>query len=348
MVLRIDAGHHKIGEEITDMSFIETIKERARADKKTIVLPETEDRRTLEAAAQLIKEDICNVILVGTEEAVKAGSDGLDLSGATVVDPAVSDKTAGYIDKLVELRSKKGMTPEQAKDLLLNQYSYYGVMMVKMGDADGMVSGACHSTADTLRPCLQILKTKPGTKLVSSFFLMVVPDCELGDEGKFVFSDCGLNQDPNSEELAAIAVSSAESFKSLTGHEPVVAMLSHSTKGSAKHALVDKVTEATRIAKELAPDLALDGEFQLDAAIVPSVGASKAPGSPVAGKANVLIFPNLDAGNIGYKLTQRLAKAEAYGPITQGIAAPVNDLSRGCSAEDIVGVAAITAVQAQG
>ena len=330
------------------MSFIETIKERARADKKTIVLPETEDRRTLEAAAQLIKEDICNVILVGTEEAVKAGSDGLDLSGATVVDPAVSDKTAGYIDKLVELRSKKGMTPEQAKDLLLNQYSYYGVMMVKMGDADGMVSGACHSTADTLRPCLQILKTKPGTKLVSSFFLMVVPDCEFGDEGKFVFSDCGLNQDPNSEELAAIAISSAESFKSLTSHEPVVAMLSHSTKGSAKHALVDKVTEATRIAKEIAPDLALDGEFQLDAAIVPSVGASKAPGSPVAGKANVLIFPNLDAGNIGYKLTQRLAKAEAYGPITQGIAAPVNDLSRGCSAEDIVGVAAITAVQAQG
>lgn len=329
------------------MSFIETIKDRARADKKTIVLPESEDRRTYEAAAQILKEGFANLILIGTEEDVKKNGAGLDLTGLTVIDPATSDKTQGYIDKLVEIRSKKGMTPEQAKEILLTQYPYYGVMMVKMGDADGMVSGACHSTADTLRPCLQILKTKPGTKLVSAFFVMVVPDCELGANGTFVFSDCGLNQDPNAEELAAIAVSSAESFKSLTGEEPIVAMLSHSTKGSAKHALVDKVTEATKIAKETAPELTLDGEFQLDAAIVPSVGASKAPGSPVAGKANVLIFPNLDAGNIGYKLVQRLAKAEAYGPMTQGIAAPVNDLSRGCYAEDIVGVVAITAVQAQ-
>ena len=313
------------------MGFIDVIKERAKAANKTIVLPETEDRRTYEAAAQILKEGIAKIILVGSEEAVKKGSEGLDLTGAVVVDPATSDRTQAYIDKLVEL--------------LLNQYLYYGVMMVKMGDADGMVSGACHSTADTLRPCLQILKTKPGTKLVSAFFLMVVPNCEYGADGTFIFADSGLNQNPNPEELAAIAGSSADSFELLVEKEPIVAMLSHSTKGSAKHADVDKVVEATRLAKEQYPDLKLDGEFQLDAAIVPSVGASKAPGSDIAGKANVLIFPDLDAGNIGYKLTQRLAKAEAYGPITQGIAAPVNDLSRGCSAEDIVGVVAITAVQ---
>ena len=239
------------------------------------------------------------------------------------------------------------MTEEQARELLLHNYLYYGVMMVKMGDADGMVSGACHSTADTLRPCLQILKTKPGTKLVSAFFLMVVPDCDMGANGTFIFGDSGLEQNPDPEKLANIAISSAESFRVLTGKEPIVAMLSHSTKGSAKHADVDKVLEATRLAKEMAPELKLDGELQLDAAIVPSVGESKAPGSPVAGHANVLIFPDLDAGNIGYKLVQRLAKAEAYGPLTQGIAAPVNDLSRGCSAEDIEGVVAITAVQAQ-
>lgn len=329
------------------MGFIDVIKERARKNKRTIVLPETEDRRTYEATAQILKEDIANVVLVGSEDAVKKGCEGLDISGAIIVDPATSDKTATYIDKLVELRKSKGMTAEQAKEILLNQYLYYGVMMVKMGDADGMVSGACHSTADTLRPCLQILKTKPGTKLVSAFFLMEVPDCEYGANGTFIFADSGLNQNPNSEELAAIAVSSAESFEQLVGEEPIVAMLSHSTMGSAKHPDVDKVVEAVKIAKEQAPQLKLDGEFQLDAAIVPSVGASKAPNNDVAGKANVLVFPDLDAGNIGYKLAQRLAKAEAYGPVTQGIAAPVNDLSRGCSAEDIVGVVAITAVQCQ-
>ena len=329
------------------MAIIDVLKEKAKADKKTIVLPESEDRRTYEAAAKILKEGIADIILVGSEEDVKKIGEGLDLTGIKVVDPATSDRTAAYIDKLVELRSKKGMTPEQAKEILLNQYLYYGVMMVKMGDADGMVSGACHSTADTLRPCLQILKTKPGTKLVSAFFLMEVPNCEFGENGTFVFADCGLNQDPTPEELAAIAASSAESFRSLVGAEPKVAFLSHSTKGSAKHALVDKVVEATKIAKEQNPDLKLDGEMQLDAAIVPSVGAAKAPDSDVAGKANVLIFPNLDAGNIGYKLVQRLAKAEAYGPVTQGIAAPVNDLSRGCSADDIVGVVAITAVQCQ-
>ena len=331
------------------MGFMDVIKQRAKNDIKTIVLPETEDARTLEAADKILKEGTAKLVLIGNEEKVKAAAQegGFDISGAQIVDPATCEKTPAYIDKLVELRQKKGMTPEQAKEILLNQYLYYGVMMVKMGDADGMVSGACHSTADTLRPCLQILKTKPGTKLVSAFFLIIVPDCQYGADGAFVFADSGLVQDPNPEELAAIAASSAESFELLVQKPAAVAMLSHSTKGSAKHALVDKVVEATRIAKEQNPDLALDGELQLDAAIVPSVGASKAPGSSVAGKANVLIFPNLDAGNIGYKLAQRLAKAEAYGPITQGIAAPVNDLSRGCSADDIVGVVAVTAVQAQ-
>ena len=329
------------------MRFIDGIKNRAKADKKIIVLPETEDRRTYEATAQILKEGIADIVLVGSEEEISKGSEGLDISGAMIVDPAKSDKTAAYIEKLVELRQSKGMTPEQAKEILLNQYLYYGVMMVKMGDADGMVSGACHSTADTLRPCLQILKTKPGTKLVSAFFLMAVPDCEFGADGTFVFADSGLNQNPTAEELAAIAKSSAESFQLLVEKEPIVAMLSHSTMGSAKHADVDKVVAATKIAKAESPALKLDGEFQLDAAIVPSIGASKAPNSPVAGKANVLVFPDLDSGNIGYKLVERLAKAEAYGPVTQGIAKPVNDLSRGCSAEDIVGVTAITAVQCQ-
>ena len=329
------------------MGFIDVIKARAKANRKAIVLPETEDRRTYEATAQILKEGLADVILVGSEADIKKGSEGLDISGAKIVDPAKDERTPVYINKLVELRQKKGMTPEQAKEILLNQYLYYGVMMVKMGDADGMVSGACHSTADTLRPCLQILKTKPGTKLVSAFFLMVVPDCEYGANGTFAFADSGLNQNPTAEELATMAKSSADSFQLLVEEEPIVAMLSHSTMGSAKHADVDKVVEATKIAKAEYPELKLDGEFQLDAAIVPSVGASKAPDSPVAGKANVLMFPDLDAGNIGYKLVQRLAKAEAYGPVTQGIAKPVNDLSRGCSAEDIVGVVAITAVQCQ-
>ena len=329
------------------MGFIDVIKEKARADKKTIVLPESEDRRVLEATATILKEGLANVVLIGNEEQIKKDAADLDIAGAIIVDPATSDKTQAYIDKLVELRQKKGMTQEQAREIMLNQRTYYAVMMVMMGDADGMVSGACHSTADTLRPSLQILKTKPGTKLVSAFFLMEVPNCEYGENGTFVFGDCGLNQNPTSEELAAIAVSSAESFKMLVGKEPKVAMLSHSSMGSAKHADVDKVVEAVKIAKETAPELMLDGELQLDAAIVPSVGASKAPNSQVAGQANVLIFPDLDAGNIGYKLVQRLAKAEAYGPMTQGIAAPVNDLSRGCSASDIVGVTAITAVQCQ-
>ncbi len=329
------------------MGFIDVIKERAKADKKTIVLPESMDRRTFVAAEKILKEGLANLIIIGTPEEVAKNSEGLDISGAVIVNPFTYEKTEEYVNLFVELRKAKGMTPELARETMLKDYAYYGCLMIKNGDADGMVSGACHSTANTLRPCLQIIKTKPGTKLVSAFFLMEVPNCEFGENGTFVFADCGLNQNPNPDELAAIAISSAESFRMLVGKEPKVAMLSHSSKGSAKHDDVTKVVEATRIAKETAPDLALDGELQLDAAIVPEIGASKAPGSAVAGHANVLVFPDLDAGNIGYKLVQRLAKAEAYGPMCQGIAKPVNDLSRGCSADDIVGVVAITAVQAQ-
>lgn len=329
------------------MAFIDTIKARAKADKKTIVLPESMDRRTFEAAAQILAEDIANLVIIGTEEEVEANSEGLDISGATIINPFTYEKTEEYLNLFVELRKSKGLTYEEAKKTALGDYMYYACLMVKAGDADGVVSGACHSTANTLRPSLQIVKTKPGCKLVSAFFLMVVPDCEYGANGTFVFADSGLEQNPDPEKLAAIAASSAESFELLTGEKALVAMLSHSTMGSAKHADVDKVVAATQICKEKYPNVTVDGELQLDAAIVPSVAASKAPNSPVAGKANVLCFPDLDAGNIGYKLVQRLAKAEAYGPVTQGIAKPINDLSRGCSAEDIVGVVAITAVQAQ-
>lgn len=331
------------------MSFIEDVKVKAKSKMKTIVLPEAEDKRTLEAAEQIKKEGFAKLVLLGNKETVEkdAQSYGFDLSGIEILDPKTSPSLDDYVATLVELRKSKGMTEEEARKLLTESNTYFGVMMVKKGDADGLVSGACHSTADTLRPSLQILKTKPGTKLVSAFFVMVVPDCQYGENGTFVFSDCGLNQNPTAEELAAIAESSAESFRFLVGKEPKVAMLSYSTLGSAKHDDVTKVQEATRIAKENNPDLLLEGELQLDAALVESVASLKAPGSKVAGHANTLIFPNLDAGNIGYKLVQRLAKAEAYGPMTQGIARPVNDLSRGCSAEDIVGVVAITAVQCQ-
>lgn len=328
------------------MDFIQTIKQRAKSDKKTIVLPESLELRTLKATEKILKEDIANIILIGKENEILEKAEGLDISEVKIIDPENYAQMNDFIDTLVELRKNKGMTREKAEELLKNPL-YFAVMMVKKGIADGMVAGAVNSTADVLRPSLQILKTAPNTKLVSAFFVMVVPDCEYGANGTFIFSDAGLVPNPNSEELAAIAVSSAKSFEHLVATEPIVGMLSFSTKGSACHPDVDKVIEATKIAKELAPDLKIDGELQLDAAIVPSVGASKAPGSEIAGKANVLIFPDLDAGNIGYKLTQRLAKAEAYGPITQGIAKPVNDLSRGCSDDDIVGVVAITCVQAQ-
>ncbi|MFI3177794.1 MAG: phosphate acetyltransferase [Eubacteriales bacterium] len=331
------------------MSYIEMVKEKARVDKKTIVLPETTDKRTLIAASHIIEEDIANIIMIGREEKIMDGAGWLEvnLDGVTVIDPATTDKLEGYAELLYETRKGKGMTFERAKEILVEDYLTFGVMMVKANEADGMVAGACHATADVLRPSLQILKTAPGVKLVSGFFILDVPDCEYGDNGTFLFADCGLNQDPTAEELAAIADSSAKSFKTLVGAKPIIAMLSHSTKGSATHPLVDKVTEATRIANEQYPHLTLDGELQPDAALVPHIARSKAPDSEIAGKANVLIFPNLDCGNIGYKLVQRLAKADAYGPMLQGISKPVNDLSRGCSWEDIVGVVALTAVQAQ-
>lgn len=329
------------------MNFIDTIKKRARQNKKTIVLPESMDKRTFEAAEKVLQEDIANIIIIGTNEEINKNLNGRDISSATVINPQTSELTEELINEFVELRKNKGMTYDKAKELLLTDYMYYACMLVKLKKADGVVSGACHSTANTLRPSLQIIKTKPDSLLVSAFFLMDVPNCEYGEDGIFVFADSGLEQNPNPERLAAIAASSAESFKLLVEKEPLVAMLSHSTVGSASHPDVDKVVEAVKIAKEKYSNYKIDGEFQLDAAIVPSIAKSKAPNSDVAGHANVLVFPDLDAGNIGYKLVQRLAKAEAYGPITQGIAAPINDLSRGCSADDIVGVVAITAVQAQ-
>lgn len=331
------------------MSFIDLMKEKAKKDKQTIVLPESKDKRTLIAAAQILQEDTADLIMIGKEEKIMDGAQWLDvdLTGLKVVDPEIDPHMEEYVNLLSELRKHKGMTEEKAREILLEDWITYGIMMVKAQHADGMVAGACHSTADTLRPALQILKTAPGTELVSGFFIMDVPNCEYGHHGTFLFADCGLNQDPTAEELAAIADTSAKSFRALVGEKPVIAMLSHSTKGSAKHPLVDKVIEATRIAHEKYPQIELDGELQLDAALVPDVARSKAKGSTVAGHANVLVFPNLDCGNIGYKLVQRLANAEAYGPMLQGIARPVNDLSRGCSAEDIVGVVALTAVQAQ-
>jgi len=330
------------------MDLISKIKEAASKDIKTVVLAEGEELRTVQAAAMVQSEGYAKIILLGNESKIKAlaEKENLDISKAQIIDPETSDKTAEYANMLYELRKAKGMTPEVAAETVKNVL-YYGVMMVKNDDADGMVAGAVSSSANVLRPALQILKTAPGTKIVSSFFIMNVPNCEHGKNGTFIFSDCALNENPDSEQLSEIALASAESFKSLVGAEPKVAMLSYSTYGSAKNALVDKVAEATRLAKEKAPELALDGELQLDAAIIESVGKQKAPESTVAGTANVLIFPDINAGNIGYKLVQRLAKAEAYGPVMQGIAKPVNDLSRGCTAEDIAGVVAITAVQAQ-
>lgn len=326
--------------------FMDKLKLRAAADKKTIVLAEGEELRTVQAAHQILNEGFANIILLGNKSKIEELADGLDISSAKIIDPADSEVTDDFARKLYELRKNKGMTEEQAASTILNTL-YFGCMLVKEGLADGMVAGAVNSTANVMRSALQVIKTAPDTKVVSAFFIMIVPNCEYGENGTFIFSDAGLNEYPTEENLAQIAVSSAKSFKTLVDAEPKVAMLSYSTYGSAKSEHIDKVRNATQIARELAPDIKIDGELQLDAAIVPAINASKAPGSTIGGNANVLIFPNLDAGNIGYKLTQRLAKAEAYGPLTQGIAKPVNDLSRGCSAEDIVGVTAFTCVQAQ-
>ena len=332
------------------MNFIESIKNRAKKEIKTIVLPEAEDIRTLKATQIALKEKYANIVLVGNEEIIKqkAQENNINIEGATIINPQTSKDYEKYAQLLYELRKNKGMTIEQAKELVLNPV-YFGMLMVKdeKKKADGLVSGAAHSTADTLRPALQILKTAPDTKLVSAFFVMVVPDCEYGENGTFIFGDAGLNENPNPDQLSEIAISSSKSFEQLVQKEPKVAMLSYSSHGSAHSELTEKVIEATKLLKEKEPNLISDGELQLDAAIIPEVAASKAPTSPLKGEANVLIFPNLDAGNIGYKLVQRLGKAEAYGPLCQGIAKPVNDLSRGCSAEDIAGVIAITAVQAQ-
>lgn len=329
------------------MGFIDRIKERAKEKKMTIVLPETSDRRTVIAAHKVLEEEIANIILIGNKKDILNTAEGLDLSKATFVDPQNCEKMEEYAQLLADIRRSKGMTVEEAREILLTNPLFLGCIMVKANDADGMVAGAINSSANVLRAALQTLKTAPNIKLVSAFFLVVVPNCDMGADGTFIFSDAGLNQAPSAEEIAYIAESSAQSFRLLVEKEPIVAMLSHSTKGSAKHPDVDKMIEATRLTKELDPTIKVDGELQSDAAIVPEIARSKAPDSDVAGKANVLVFPDLDAGNIGYKLVQRLAKAEAYGPITQGIAKPVNDLSRGCCADDIVGVIAITAVQAQ-
>ena len=330
------------------MSFIERIKERARTEIKTIVLPEATDSRILEAAQIVKNEGYAKIILIGDEEKVKeiANDKGINIENIQIVNPLKDKKTEEYAKALYELRKSKGMTEEQAHQLILDPV-YFGMMMVKLNEADGLVSGAAHSTSDTLRPALQILKTAPGTKLVSAFFIMVVPNCEYGSNGTFIFADSGLNEEPDSDKLSEIAISSSKSFEQLIGEKAKVAMLSYSTYGSAHSASTEKIIEATRLVKEKAPELMVDGELQLDAAIVPEVAEFKAKGSPLKGRANVLIFPDLSAGNIGYKLVQRLSIAVAYGPLCQGFAKPVNDLSRGCSSQDIAGVVAITAVQAQ-
>ena len=329
------------------MDFLSTMKAKAKADKKVIVLPESYEKRNLEAAAECLKEELADIMLVGNKEKIMEAAGSFDVSKAIFVDPENYERMDELVAGLAEARKSKGMTLEEARKILLDDSLFVGVMLVKLGIADGMVSGAIHSTGDVLRPALQILKTAPGTELVSSFFIMVTKTPQYGDDGILLFADCALNQNPTSAELACIAGDSAASYKAFVGKEARVAMLSHSTMGSAKHADVTKVVDAVKIAKEKFPEVKLDGEIQLDAAIVKEVGELKAPNSDVAGKANVLVFPDIDAGNIGYKLVQRFGGAEAFGPILQGIAKPVNDLSRGCSANDIVAVVALTSVQAQ-
>lgn len=326
-------------------TFIEKIISKAKSDVKKIVLVETEDKRVTEAASIILQRGIADLILVGDEEKIRSVTPEFSLDGATFIDPAKFEKSEEFSQIFCEMRRKKGMSIEKAREYMRN-YTYFGIMLVHQGYADGLVAGAVNTTADTLRPALQILRTQPGTKMVSAFFVMVTKT-DLGADGVFIFADAGLNENPDPDQLSEIAISSAESFRELIETEPIIAMTSYSTYGSADNELVDKVVEATRLAKEKAPQLRLDGELQIDAALSPEISARKAPGNDVKGEANVLIFPDLNTGNIGYKLVQYLGNAEAYGPLLQGVAKPVNDLSRGCSVNDIVGVVAITSVQAQ-
>ena len=330
------------------MELMNKILEVAKADRKRIVLPEGTEERTIKAAGEIQREGFAYPILIGEEDVIleKAKNLGADLTGVEIIDPSKSDRLEAYIESFYELRKNKGMTMSKAEKIVKDPL-YFGTMMVKLDDADGMVSGAVHTTGDLLRPGLQIIKTAPGVSVVSSFFIMLVPGSKYGENGMLLFSDCAVNPNPTEDQLASIAIATADTAKNLCKVEPKVAMLSFSTMGSADHDLVTKVRVATEKAKEMRPDLLIDGELQLDAAIVKEVASQKAPNSKVAGNANVLVFPDLQAGNIGYKLVQRFANAEAIGPVCQGFAKPINDLSRGCSVEDIVKVVAITAVQAQ-
>ncbi len=329
------------------MGLIESIKENAKKELRTIVLPESEDERVLKAAQIVLEEKTANVVLIGNEDTIKADASacGANIEGATIIDPKLYDGIDRYIDELVELRASKGLTKEEATEIMTTEPRFFGCMMVRLGDADGLVAGSNSPTADVLRAAIQVIKTAPGIKTVSSAFVMETADGKFGDNGLLLFADCAVLPDPTSEQLADIAASTAATASSVVGLEPRVAMLSFSTMGSAKHPLVSKVQDAVQILKDRNVDFAFDGEMQADAAIVEAIGAKKAPDSDVAGKANILVFPDLQAGNIGYKLVQRFAGADAHGPIVQGLNKPVNDLSRGCSVEDISNLVAITATQ---
>jgi len=329
------------------MSLIEKIKAKAKLDLRTIVLPETEDERVLKATQQVLEAKIAKIVLIGDEDTIKADAKkcGANITGAIIINPKFSDNLETYVDELVKLREKKGLTKEEAHTIMTTEPRFFGCMMVRLGHADGLVAGSSSPTADVLRAAIQVIKTAPGINTVSSSFVMETSDGKFGDNGLILFADCAVNPEPNAEQLADIASATAATAASVVGIEPRVAMLSFSTKGSAKHPLVDKVQFACQILEDREVDFAWDGEMQADAAIVEAVGASKAPGSEVAGKANVLVFPDLQSGNIGYKLVQRFANAQAHGPIIQGLNKPVNDLSRGCSVEDISNLVAITATQ---